>query len=300
MANRINPSLSKLRSIASPLMGCAFLALTLASTSHAQSAPPSHAKIELIADEAASSKTTAWVGLLFDLDSGWHVYWQNAGDSGTPPKVAWQLPTGYRAGAIRWPTPMRLGSGSVIDYGYEDQVLLMAPIERAASATAAAAIPVAADVKYVVCREVCIPGKAHLTLSLPAAGGAPPAGASQWHAIFESTRAQLPTSAPASWKISAASEKKYLVLSVQTETPVENATFFPLESGQIENSAPQTFRSTKNGFHLTIPESDQLVKPIWTLRGVLVLGPGRAYDIATHVLQASRIIQSQSELRRQQ
>lgn len=282
-------------------MGFAACAILLAvPVGIAQSAPPSHAKVELIADEVAPSATTTWVGLLFHLDPGWHIYWQNAGDSGTPPKVDWRLPAAYRAGAIRWPQPVRLGGGSVIDYGYEDQVLLMAPIERAANSLAAAAVPIAVDVKYLVCREVCIPGKAHLTLSLPATGGDPPAQAPQWHAIFQNTRAQLPTPAPAGWKISAASEKRYFVLSVQPETPVKSATFFPLESGQIENSGPQTFTSTKNGFYLMIPESDQLVKPIGTLRGLLVLGPGRAYEIAPHVLQASRIIQNGSELRRQQ
>jgi DsbC/DsbD-like thiol-disulfide interchange protein len=288
MANRVDPPLSKPRRIAPPLMGCALLAITLASTAQAQSAPPSHAKIELIADEAAASKTTTWVGLLFHLDPGWHIYWQNAGDSGTPPKVAWQLPAGYRAGAIRWPQPVRLGSGSVIDYGYENQVLLMALIERAANSAAAAAVsdaalPVGADVKYVVCREVCIPGKAHLTLSLPAAGGDPPAEASKWHALFQQTRAQLPKAAPVSWKVSATADKDHLILSVRGAPPIKSAMFFPLEPAQIENSAPQAFASTEDGFRLMLQKSDQLVQPIPTLRGLIVLGPGKAFEIAAPV-----------------
>jgi DsbC/DsbD-like thiol-disulfide interchange protein len=288
MANRTNPSRSKPRRIAPPLMGCALLALILTATAHAQTAAPSHAKIELIADEPAPSKTTTWVGLLFHLDPGWHIYWQNAGDSGTPPKVAWQLPAGYRAGAIRWPQPMRLGRGSVIDYGYEDQVLLRAPIERAANSAADGAVPIAAlpigaDVKYVVCREVCIPGKAHLTLSLPAAGGDPPPEAAQWHAIFQSTRAQLPKAAPASWKVSATADKDHLILSVRGAPPIKGAMFFPLEPAQIENSAPQAFASTEDGFRLTLQKSDQLVQPIPTLRGLIALGPGKAFEIAAPV-----------------
>jgi DsbC/DsbD-like thiol-disulfide interchange protein len=282
MAKRVDRSLSKQRTITPPLMRCALLALTLASTAHAQSAPPSHAKIELIADEAAPSKTTTWVGLLFRLDPGWHIYWQNAGDSGTPPKVAWQIPAGYRAGTIRWPQPMRLGSGSVIDYGYEDQVLLMVPIERAAN-SAAATVPIAADVKYVVCREVCIPGKAHLTLSLPVGGGDPPPEAAQRHAIFQSTRSQLPKAAPASWEVSATADKDHLILSVQGAPPIKSAMFFPLEPAQIENSATQGFVSTGDGFRLTLQKSDQLVQPIPTLRGLIVFGAGKAFEIAAPV-----------------
>ena len=264
-------------------MGCALLALTLAAIAHAQSAAPSHAKVELIADEPAPSKTTTWAGLLFRLEPGWHIYWQNAGDSGTPPKVAWQLPAGYRAGAIRWPQPMRLGSGSVIDYGYEDQVLLMVPIEHAGNSTMAAAVPIAADVKYVVCREVCIPGKAHLTLSLPAAGGDPPAEASEWHALFQSTRAQLPKAAPASWKVSAKQDKDHFMLTVRDTPEVKIASFFPLEADQIENSAGQVFADSQTGFELTLKKSEQLAKPISTLRGLLVLGPGRAFEIAAPI-----------------
>jgi thiol:disulfide interchange protein DsbD len=274
------------------MIGCGLLALALAANAHAQSAPPSHAKIELIADEAAPSKTT-WVGLLFQLEPGWHIYWQNPGDSGTPPKVAWQLPAGYRAGAIQWPTPMRLGSGSVIDYGYEDQVLLMAPIERAANSTAAAAVPVSAlpigaDVKYVVCREVCIPGKAHLTLSLPAASGDPApraAEAAQWHALFQQTRAQLPKAAPASWRVSAEQDKDHFMLTVRGAPEVKAASFLPLEADQIENSAEQVFTGSQTGFGLTLKKSEQLAKPISTLRGLLVLGPGRAFEVAAPVTQ---------------
>jgi len=285
MASRANPPLSKPRGIAPPLMSWALLALALTSTAHAQSAAPSHAKIDLIADEAAASKTTRWVGLLFRLDPGWHIYWQNAGDSGTPPKVAWQLPAGYRAGGIRWPQPVRLGSGSVIDYGYEDQVLLMAPIERAANSTAAAAVPIAADVKYVVCRDVCIPGKAHLTLSLAPAAGDPPAEASEWHAIFQSTRAQLPKAAPASWRVSAKQDKDHFMLTVRGAPEVKAASFLPLEADQIENSAGQVFTGSQTGFGLTLKKSEQLAKSVPTLRGLIVVGPGRAFEVAAPVTQ---------------
>jgi DsbC/DsbD-like thiol-disulfide interchange protein len=247
-----------------------------------QSAPPSHAKVELIADVSSPAARTTWVGLLFHLDQGWHIYWQNAGDSGTPPKVEWHLPAGYRAGAIRWPQPVRLGSGSVIDYGYEDHVLLMTPIDRATNSTAAVAVPIAADVKYVVCREVCIPGKMHLSLALSPVGD-PPSEASAWHALFQKTRARLPNSPPASWRVSATSEKDHFVLSLGSTGTIKSATFFPMESGQIENSAPQSFASTGDGFRLTLKKSDQLVQPISTLRGLIVLGPGRAFEIAAPV-----------------
>jgi DsbC/DsbD-like thiol-disulfide interchange protein len=257
-----------------------------------------HVKIELVPESAAvDARKPFWVGLLFRLDEGWHIYWQNPGDAGEPPKVQWKLPPGFTSGSILWPQPLRLGTGSVIDYGYENQVLLMTPllvafIAPSASSAANSTPAISADVKYVVCREMCIPGKAHLTLS--SASSAQQSSAQQftvWHQLFEQTRAQIPKPAPKAWKLSARTgtdtnkEKNndHFILSVRTDSKVHAATFFPLEPGQIENSAPQSFAPTANGFRLSLKKSDLLVKPITSLKGLLVLGPGRAYEIAAPV-----------------
>jgi DsbC/DsbD-like thiol-disulfide interchange protein len=261
-------------------------ALWLAGNRDVQSATGPHARIELIVDGGAGTGRTIWVGLFFRLDPGWHIYWQNPGDSGTPPKVNWHLPAGYRAGTLRWPTPIRLGHGSIVDYAYEGEVLLMAPIERAAISQGNPP-PIAADVKYVVCSEVCIPGNAHLTLSLPSRDSAYPGAPSdppEWHAAFARTRAQLPKPAPVAWKLSAASTKNDFVLSARTGAPVKNAAFFPSDPDEIENSAPQPFAETKDGFRLTLRKSEQLAKPVSTLRGLLVLGAQSSYEVAVPVV----------------
>jgi DsbC/DsbD-like thiol-disulfide interchange protein len=267
-----------------------------------------HVKIELIPESAAvEARKPFWVGLLFRLDEGWHIYWQNPGDAGEPPKVQWQLPPGFTSGSILWPQPVRIGTGSVIDYGYENQILLMTPllmtsIEPSASA-AASSIPaistpaISADVKYIVCREMCIPGKAHVALSSPSSTQRSSVQQSsvqqfsEWRQLFEQTRAQIPRPAPKAWKLSARmdtgknkdKDNDQLILSVRTESKVHAATFFPLEPGQIENSAPQTFAATPSGFRMSLKKSDLLVKPITSLKGLLVLGPGRAYEIAAPI-----------------
>lgn len=133
--------------------------------------------------------------------------------------------------------------------------------------------------KYIVCRDVCIPGKAHVTLSRPVSDDWAP-----WRALFEQTRAQLPKPAPASWKVAAVSAKQHFILSVQATQHLSGASFFPLEPGQIDNSSPQDFAPTHNGFRLTLKKSDQLTKPITTLKGLIVLGPGRAFEVAAPVV----------------
>ena len=46
----------------------------------------------LAEDGALKPGQTAWIGLYFDIEQGWHIYWVNPGDSGEAPRVQWDLP----------------------------------------------------------------------------------------------------------------------------------------------------------------------------------------------------------------
>src|SRR5215471_17174512 len=67
------------------------------------------------------------------IEPGWHTYWSNPGDSGLPTTIEWTLPQDFRAGPIAWPTPKRIAYGPVVDYGYENEILLPVTIEAPAS-----------------------------------------------------------------------------------------------------------------------------------------------------------------------
>jgi len=227
---------------------------------------------------------TLWIGLYFELDDGWHIYWRNPGDSGEPPRVEWNLPAGFEADAIRWPAPKRLGSGSVVDYGYESQVLLMAPLQIAAGVKAASPLTIGAGVKYLVCREICITGKADVMLEIPpAAKHFSSAHFSQWHKLFARTRDKWPRPIPARWKVSAEAKGDQFILNLRGAAVPGDAAFFPLEENVIENSALQILASSGPGFQLMLRKSDQLLKPVATLQGVLVLEGTRAYEISAPI-----------------
>lgn len=256
---------------------------TAAQKGSAQSPPPSHVSIELISEETGVRPgKTLWVGLAFQLEKEWHVYWQNPGDSGQTPTIRWYLPKGFRAGAVRWPRPKRLGSGSVVDYGYEDEVLLMVSVTSSARPPKADSFTIAAEVKYLVCREICIPGKTHVTLTLPTStDGA--AHFSESRARFQRTRELLPKPAPQSWKISAESAGDYFTLTISEATGLRDASFFPLDAGVIENAAEQRAESSAQTLRLRLKKSDQLVRDVSVLRGVIETGAGGAFAIAVPV-----------------
>jgi DsbC/DsbD-like thiol-disulfide interchange protein len=251
----------------------------------AQATPITHGTLELIASSRSIAPGRKLdLGLRFQLDKGWHIYWVNPGDSGEPPRVEWQLPAGLTAGAIEWPTPSRFESGTIVDYGYEDAVLLIVPLQAEASLPTQQPIRIDAKVRLLVCsHEMCIPGKAELSLTIPIKS--PPMlnvhnnvlrkqDAENEH-LFAATRQSLPRLVPENWKLSAADANDSFVLSVNLgrEIPgreITQATFFPQTESQIENAAPQKLLPTATGFRLTLKKSDRLLKPIARLQGVLV------------------------------
>jgi thiol:disulfide interchange protein DsbD len=216
-----------------------------------------------------------WVGVRFQLEKGWHVYWINPGDSGEPPHIQWRLPAGFQAGESRWPHPERLVTKYSTDYGYADQMLLLAPIRAPGNLSPGSKAEIAATVKWVVCREVCIPGKTELALSLPVRRGAGPAS----NSMFSEARKKIPVPAPAAWRVRARSEKDDFVLTLETGQPIAQATFFPLQEQQVENAAPQRATVQPRGVRLRLKKSEHLLKPIASLKGVIVLPSGRAYVI---------------------
>ena len=247
------------------------------SQSIAQTSPPSHADLQLLGEKTGfEPDQIIWVGVLFRMDPGWHIYWQNPGDSGTAPVIQWALPVGFHVGSLRWPVPERLGSESVIDYGYTNQVLLMAPVTAPANARGAQVI--AANVKYVVCSEVCVPGKAQLSLSIPAAGHADDFSRSR--SLFQNTRGELPKPAPISWKISARAGKDQFELAIRGVAPKQGIIFFPLNPDVIDNAAQQVMTPASGGFDLALRASELITRVPGVLKGVLNVPGVGSYEIS--------------------
>ena len=238
-----------------------------------------HLKVSLLSDQAsisANSSHTAvppHVGLLFDLEPGWHVYWTNAGDSGEPPAVKWTLPTGVTVGPLQFPVPKRLPLGPLMDFGYETQVLF--PAELHTHADSANAVPIAADVSWLVCRQACIPGKAHLTMTLPVGDG----GASAAAALFQKTFAAMPKVLPARAKAIFSQVPNGFQLAVLTGSRVEGAQFFPVDQNVIANAAPQPVIPRGDGAVIGLKQDENLAKAPQTLNGIVVLANGTSYMV---------------------
>lgn len=206
------------------------------------------AKTELVlAAGALGPDKPAYAGVHFSLPEGWHIYWQNPGDSGIPTTLDWTLPQGLTAGDLQWPVPERIEVSGIVNYGYSHDVTLAVPL---LAAPGAAGGPVTVKATYLICRDVCIPETATLTGNLPASSAGaqtliaeaqastprilkdPEGGLREnnLHATYSPTRQPNGTDT--------------LELTFQIFQPpgkITSAQWFPIADGLIQNAGAQTF-----------------------------------------------------------
>ena len=172
----------------------AFVALILAVSSLAVVAwadtGADHVKVDLLADTTAVRPSKPFtLGVRFQIDPGWHIYWTNPGDSGLPTTVQLRLPAGFVAGPVQYPVPKVLKfPGDITNYGYDTETTFLVTVTPPAQMAAGTAVPMDADAAWLVCQERCLPGHmtAHLTLATAPTAG--PANA----AAFVAARGLMP------------------------------------------------------------------------------------------------------------
>jgi thiol:disulfide interchange protein len=106
------------------------------------------------------------VGVELTMRDGWHTYYKDSGDAGMPTKITWSLPDGSKVSDIRWPAPQKFNDAGIVTYGYTKSTVLfceVTPPENIDSKW----FTVHALVKWLECKDICIPGEAVLSLSLP-------------------------------------------------------------------------------------------------------------------------------------
>ncbi len=221
-------------------------------------------------------------GLYFKLAPGWHVYWSNAGDSGLPPAIDWNLPADITAAPMQFPAPQRLPLGPLMDFGYQNQVLFPIPINVASGfKPSGPTASLGGKVTWLVCREVCVPGKATLSVDRPALSSPPasPGTISADAQLIDRFRNTLPQPLPASDRAHFQTTPHGFTLAIQTGRHEQSAEFFPFDSGILANAAPQPVQPYGNGIRLTLTKDSNLTTTPAQLSGVLVLSNGRAYSI---------------------
>ena len=258
-----------------------------AAPAPAQPVDGGHARVELISERAlAVPGETVWLGLSFEIDPNWHIYWINPGDAGIPPEITWKEtsdPVSQTVGDFEWPLPELLPvvPGQIMDYGYSDQVVLPFRVQIPETADGPFLFEGVAD--YLICEDVCIPESAEIRLLLSV-------GAAQLPDTYGSERIQtalmrVPPAFNGDASITRSGDAWTLSLAGdQFAGQSGQARFFPY-GHEITHAADQTVSFGDNGLSLRLQPAQADAAAPGTIAGVMTLG-----DLAFEVTATSGAI----------
>jgi thiol:disulfide interchange protein DsbD len=254
----------------------AVLFFATAATAQVDNLPKVAAK--LIAEhDALAPGASETIAFQQDIRAGWHTYWLNPGDVGQPTTLDWTLPAGWKSGALQWPYPKRLPVGPFMDYGYEGKTWILSSVTAPADAKVGDTVTLSAKASWLVCKEVCVPEDATLTLPVKI-GPSTTTGAA-----FAAARAKIPAASPWAARYAlGASLDLYLAAKPLAVAHPQSATFFPTDDGMVTGPPAQQLGFATDGVVLRLVPGKKIAKRGGALDGVLVL---TSSDGSTQALQ---------------
>jgi thiol:disulfide interchange protein DsbD len=189
-----------------------FLVGLLALFGNTLAAPVEHpAKADLLANVSTVEAGKPFqIAVRMTMQPGWHIYWIDPGDSGSPTQITWHAPAGWKVEPLPFPTPHKfIMPGDIVNNGYADEVLFLASVTPPADAKGP--VELSADVEWLVCDvQQCLPGKGSPKLSLTAGEKA----VADNEDLFRTWQQQIPAAADTS------------------ATPIASTMIMPGEMGQ--------------------------------------------------------------------
>lgn len=243
-----------------------------------------HVQASLVAaEQSVQPGRPLTVALRLQHDPHWHTYWLNPG-TGLPTTLAWTLPAGWTAGEIQWPAPKVIvdASATVTGNGYEGDLLLPVTLTPPADLAPGATVTLAAEAEWLMCADVCVPGSASVSLTLPVTAAAPAADPS-FGPRLAAVVAALPR-ADAAWTVAATRTAKAVTLTV---TPAAGATIthtpaglhFFADDNLVAYELPQAIAPDgRGGFGLTLSVDPAAPTDATALHGVLTASNGWRAD----------------------
>ncbi|MBI1361441.1 MAG: cytochrome C biogenesis protein [Alphaproteobacteria bacterium] len=244
-----------------------------------------HATAEIIAERSAVVPGDQFLGALkLDMIDGWHVYWKNAGDSGESPEIAWATADGVKTGAFSWPAPHAIPVATLMNYGYEHQVVLPFEVTVPADYKPGDKLELKGQARWLICSDVCVPEQAQLDTVLSVADT--PASNEASSNLIAAALANVPKPATGDQKVKRAPTgfavgvaDPEMALAAKTATSIR---FYP-DGPEIENAAPQKGYYGADGVSIDMQASDLAAKGDAPLSGAIIIeakdGGRHAWDV---------------------
>ncbi len=197
------------------------------------------------------------VGIKLTHKPGWHSYYLNPGFVGKPLKLTWDLPEGFVAGPIQWPTPHVTPMSGTNLYGYEGTNYFLVEITASKNASPGTGVVLKVKADWQACKEICINETATLQAALKVASA--PVKNANATAELEKARQHLPL-LNTGWKASLADTGKAYTISLTA--PAQGASelkdlYFYAATPHTDAQAAQTVATNEDGYVLTIPKASE-------------------------------------------
>lgn len=248
----LSPEFMKPKHIA--LRICQFLlALFVAgSIAHAQVPPPAAPQYVRASMEAETRNPApgdiVTVAIVMDPKPGWHDYWVNPGDAGTPLELAWILPAGASAGPIRAPVPETLIVSGFMNHIYKTKHAFLVDLKIPQSAIVGQNLDIKVNARWSACSDlVCVPESA--TLSVPMTIGAGSIGKSD-RARFDAWRSALPVPLDRKALYAIDGNRIEIAIPYPRSADASRVWFFAQRENLFRYAAPQAAR--RNGDWLIV------------------------------------------------
>ncbi len=231
----------------------------------------SHVETYLVSPATLSPGDPLQMGWYFKLQPDWHIYWQNPGDSGEPPKLEWKLPPGFQVGALQFPIPQKIELPPLANYGYEQEALLIADVKVPKDLRVGQKIQFKATATWLVCKVECIPEQADLEISFIVGKKTQPDP--MWQSKFLQTQQQQPKVLPQLTSHFTLTDQVFQLYfkdeklqELIKKNPKVN--FFPWKPGVIENASSVKIDAQKSELQLSRDPTN--LEPIDQVAGLLV------------------------------
>jgi DsbC/DsbD-like thiol-disulfide interchange protein len=120
------------------------------------------ARLRLVTADAAGTDGSLRGVLQIDLQPGWKTYWKDPGDAGIAPRIDVSASMNVKSAELSFPAPVRFREGDEVSIGYVQPVTLPVTfrLEDPERFTA-----IDADVLLGICKEICVPVQARLSVT---------------------------------------------------------------------------------------------------------------------------------------
>ena len=103
--------------------------------------------------------------LQLELEPGWKTYWRHPGEAGgIPPEFSLQGSSNLETTSVLYPAPVRMSEDLGDTIGYKKSVIF--PL-RLTPSDATQPINLHVDLKFGICKDICVPSEAKFNLTVP-------------------------------------------------------------------------------------------------------------------------------------